>query len=172
MMKMAYRDQLLHPNWQRKRLEMLEAAGWECASCGGAERTLHVHHKRYVKGRMAWEYEADELEVLCESCHKEAHAVGEELTGFLANVDTAEALSLLTGYWIDADWFDAKCGRGSLEMARYPHAAALGLIARLCRDLSPSLQRKVAAFAVSISRDGSDSRYLLDDLGGIFKKLG
>lgn len=60
MLKMAYRDQLLHPNWQRKRLEMLEAAGWECTSCGGAEKTLHVHHKRYVKGRMAWEYEADE----------------------------------------------------------------------------------------------------------------
>lgn len=53
MEKMTYRQQLLHPNWQRKRLEMLSSAEYRCCNCGDGQTTLHVHHKHYVKGRMA-----------------------------------------------------------------------------------------------------------------------
>jgi hypothetical protein len=72
-MKMTYAEQLKHPNWQRKRLERLEVARFECEDCGSGEKTLHVHHKQYVKGRMAWEYQNDELAVLCEDCHETEH---------------------------------------------------------------------------------------------------
>ena len=70
---MTYREQLLSPFWQRKRLEALSAADFSCQHCYDKEETLHVHHKLYVKGRKAWEYELSELLVLCESCHKEEH---------------------------------------------------------------------------------------------------
>lgn len=70
---MNYSEQLRHPSWQRKRLQMLEASGWACRMCGDKESTLHVHHKKYVKGRMAWEYPDEDLPVLCERCHKEEH---------------------------------------------------------------------------------------------------
>lgn len=75
MATMPYKDQYLHPNWQRRRLECLEAAGWACKKCECEDVTLHVHHKRYVKGRMVWEYENSELVVLCEDCHASEHAL-------------------------------------------------------------------------------------------------
>lgn len=59
--KLSWSQQYKHPQWQRKRLEALEAAGWECENCGEKETTLNVHHKRYVKGRMIWEYDVSEL---------------------------------------------------------------------------------------------------------------
>ena len=73
MATMTYKEQLQHPNWQRKRLEALEAAGFSCEQCGDRETMLHVHHKRYVKGRKAWEYELTELDVLCAPCHESEH---------------------------------------------------------------------------------------------------
>lgn len=73
MATMTYGEQLRHPQWQRRRLEMMATANFCCQACKEAERTLHVHHKRYVKGRMAWEYSDTELVVLCEECHSAAH---------------------------------------------------------------------------------------------------
>lgn len=98
--KMTYREQLLHPNWQRKRLEMLDGAGWNCDCCGSGEKTLHVHHKRYIKGRMAWEYEDHELQVLCGQCHEKEHKERELLDLVIDSLPggTDTALRLLAGY--------------------------------------------------------------------------
>lgn len=74
MAKLSYFDQLKHPFWQRKRLEMLDAAGWQCQCCDGKETTLHVHHKRYIKGALVWEYDDADLIVLCSDCHADEHA--------------------------------------------------------------------------------------------------
>jgi hypothetical protein len=69
----TYRELLRDPRWQKKRLETLESAAWACERCMDSESTLHVHHKRYVKGRMPWEYARWELAVLCETCHEVEH---------------------------------------------------------------------------------------------------
>lgn len=84
MAKMSYADQLRHPNWQRKRLEVLERYGFSCCACGSKEKTLHVHHKQYIKGRMAWEYELENFEALCEDCHKATHNDKERLESIIA----------------------------------------------------------------------------------------
>lgn len=84
MTKMTYGEQLKHPNWQRKRLKVLEAAGFSCSACRDKDSTLHVHHKRYIKGRLAWEYEDEELLALCESCHAEEHSASELIDEMLA----------------------------------------------------------------------------------------
>jgi hypothetical protein len=83
---MTYSQQLAHPNWQRRRLEMLNAADWKCAICADAETQLHVHHRQYFKGRMAWEYEDHELAVLCENCHELEHAEDTNLKRLLSLV--------------------------------------------------------------------------------------
>jgi|GEM_PF-2145509 len=70
MSRLTYVEQLKHPNWQRKRLEILNRDEFMCQICYDDESTLHVHHKHYFKGRMAWEYENYELVTLCESCHE------------------------------------------------------------------------------------------------------
>ena len=34
---------------------------------------LHVHHKYYVQGKLAWEYPNEALLSLCQTCHQELH---------------------------------------------------------------------------------------------------
>lgn len=84
MPRMSYADQLAHPNWQRKRLEILSLAGFCCERCGDKEKTLHVHHKRYIKARMAWEYDRPDLVALCKPCHTETEEEIAELHAVLA----------------------------------------------------------------------------------------
>lgn len=52
----SYYDLFKHPKWQKKRLKILELAGFECERCGAKNKTLHVHHKYYEKGLKPWEY--------------------------------------------------------------------------------------------------------------------
>lgn len=89
-MALTWREQYQHPKWQKKRLEALDAASYTCTSCGADEKQLHVHHKRYVKGRNIWEYELFELVVVCEECHQYAHGERELLNLVLC----AEAANL------------------------------------------------------------------------------
>jgi 5-methylcytosine-specific restriction endonuclease McrA len=65
---MNYREKLMDPRWQRKRLEVFQRAGWKCQACGTTERTLHVHHLVYSKG-YPWEAPDHTLESLCDDCH-------------------------------------------------------------------------------------------------------
>lgn len=46
MSKLSYAEQLKHPNWQRRRLQIMERDGFKCANCGDSESQLHVHHKQ------------------------------------------------------------------------------------------------------------------------------
>lgn len=68
----SYLEQLRDPRWQRKRLQVLDAAGWRCIRCAATQRTLHVHHREY-RNVAVWEYELSELEALCDACHHKAH---------------------------------------------------------------------------------------------------
>ena len=64
--------------WQAFRREMIERDGGRCARCGRAEtdgHVMHVHHKHYVRGRMPWQYNYNECELLCGGCHAAEHDV-------------------------------------------------------------------------------------------------
>lgn len=99
MAAMTYAEQLRHPNWQRRRLQILERDGWMCTACLARDRELHVHHKLYVKGRLTWEYADDELRTLCKPCHDNWHAGEEHLKKLLAEIHPWELAELLTGYY-------------------------------------------------------------------------
>ena len=86
MTRKPYSEQLKDPRWQRKRLEILSRAEFSCENCCDDESTLHVHHKLYRKGAMPWEYEAHELQALCESCHEAEHAVKQALQAAMAEM--------------------------------------------------------------------------------------
>jgi hypothetical protein len=66
---MTYQEKLKDPRWQRKRLEILNRDDFTCKGCGSKDRTLHVHHFRYVKGCDPWDYGAADLVTLCDRCH-------------------------------------------------------------------------------------------------------
>lgn len=132
MATLTYREQLLHPNWQRRRLDMLNAAGWKCRCCTAEDATLHVHHKRYFKGRMAWEYVDDELDVLCESCHKALHIEQDALQSLLASIDDRAESS--AGVLVDlVSGWASFTGEVEFDDGRdweNQHIAKVGLIAR------------------------------------------
>lgn len=97
MAKMTYSEQLRHPNWQRKRLEVMQKANFACETCGDKETTLNVHHRRYVKGRMAWEYLDSELSVLCEPCHAIYHDERVLLDRLLIENNNPDVQQLIVG---------------------------------------------------------------------------
>jgi hypothetical protein len=51
-------------------LEIMERDEFTCQSCGAKDKTLNVHHKKYVRGLMPWEYCGFVLVTLCEDCHR------------------------------------------------------------------------------------------------------
>lgn len=66
----SYTEKLKDPRWQKKRLEILERDEWKCQFCDDSESTLHVHHRRYIRGSDPWDYPPELLVTLCEDCHE------------------------------------------------------------------------------------------------------
>lgn len=73
---MTYSEKLKSPQWQRKRLEILQRDNFMCTVCMENQKTLHVHHKIYIKGRNPWNYPNDNLIILCEDCHYNGEGYG------------------------------------------------------------------------------------------------
>lgn len=101
---MSYADLLKDPRWQRKRLEVLEAADWTCSHCAETSRTLHVHHMRYIGGKAPWEYDPADLAVLCDSCHELVHSMIKDLEFAVSRMPIA-AIENLLGYAAMLSWW-------------------------------------------------------------------
>ena len=71
--KETYSELLKDPRWQKKRLEILNRDNFTCQICGHNDRTLHVHHIHYKKGKKPCEYDEESLITLCDDCHEEEH---------------------------------------------------------------------------------------------------
>ena len=76
--KAWYAEQCRKPAWQKKRLQILERAGWKCQYCKAEDQTLAIHHRYYVKGRAPWEYPDFALVAVCEDCHAGQRAFEKE----------------------------------------------------------------------------------------------
>lgn len=70
---MDYKQQLLDPRWQKKRLEVLQRDNFTCKICGNKQSTLHVHRLFYDKELKCWEYPNNSYITLCEECHSNEH---------------------------------------------------------------------------------------------------
>jgi len=92
---MQYHEQMKHPNWQKKRLEVLEANGFTCEDCGAKDQELHVHHPYYKRGAMIWQYEIEELQCLCHKCHTEVHAIDEKIKQSIALLTQNQKMRVL-----------------------------------------------------------------------------
>jgi hypothetical protein len=101
-----FTDQYKNPLWQKRRLEMLERANYRCSCCQDDESQLHVHHGQYFTGRKLWEYADKELQVLCGTCHEEAHKHLERIKEIVSTVPAdglTELVALLAGYLDNAN---------------------------------------------------------------------
>jgi len=96
-MDIPFVEQYRHPQWQRRKNERLQAANYACESCGSTETTLHIHHRRYFRGRKVWEYTDAELEALCAECHERIHQAREKLKTAVGQLDSWD-VERLVGY--------------------------------------------------------------------------
>jgi len=70
---LSWKDQYKHPNWQRRRLEILKRDKFTCRLCRDKDSQLHVHHLKYDKTKFIWQIHEIYLVTLCHSCHEKEH---------------------------------------------------------------------------------------------------
>lgn len=106
-MAKSYRSQYLDPRWQKKRLEVMQEAGFKCQACGSGEKTLNVHHKQYVTNRDIWDYKDDQYATLCEDCHEMIHESFDILNDVIGSVDnrkiSRKAMAAFLAGWGDVE---------------------------------------------------------------------
>jgi len=158
----AYTDQLKHPKWQRRRLEIMQRDGFACKRCSADDKTLNVHHKLYHSGAAPWEYADDELVTLCEDCHEAEHKetfTRAEVVALLKPL--AEQLAELRDQYgravADAARLALQCDR--LELDREPpHVKALRYqLAESIRSYTPGNEQQAAEYR-RIDREFKDAR--------------
>lgn len=82
---MTYSEKLKDPRWQRKRLAVFELSSWRCDDCTDNEKTLHAHHKYYVKDKDPWDYPDSAFKTLCDECHDKTEEALMEIRELLGN---------------------------------------------------------------------------------------
>ena len=75
---MTYKEKLLDPRWQKKRLEILQRDNFSCCMCCDTKTTLHIHHLSYSSSRNPWDSEEWDMRTLCEACHCLSTHIGQE----------------------------------------------------------------------------------------------
>src|SRR6266487_4991264 len=71
--------------WEAFRTEVIELDDNKCVRCHRRPMDgviLQVHHKRYLRGRMPWDYPYELCETLCKGCHAEEHGFIPPKTGW------------------------------------------------------------------------------------------
>lgn len=66
--KQSYKDLLKKPQWQRKRLEIMNRDNFTCKYCGDDQNELQIHHLKYTG--MPWEAKDEDLKTSCCHCHQ------------------------------------------------------------------------------------------------------
>jgi len=69
-----YKDQLKDKRWKKLANKIRKRDKYTCQTCG-SHKKLQVHHKHYIAGKMAWEYNDSDLITLCKNCHKKIHNI-------------------------------------------------------------------------------------------------
>lgn len=72
-MNKEYKDYLKSKEWSDIKVDLYLSRGKKCERCGSS-KFLHVHHKHY---RNIFKEEPQDLEILCSSCHRREHGIGE-----------------------------------------------------------------------------------------------
>jgi len=123
----TYREKLLDPRWQRKRLEILQRDEFGCQECGDSETTLHVHHRYYESGKDPWDYPDEALETICARCH-EQETFGRE------NADKLIIKAMRKHFNNDDIAIIAKALLAIERMPHIPNACACAIAELLTRD--------------------------------------
>lgn len=141
----TYSELLKDPQWQKKRLEIMQRADFTCEYCGDKTTTLHVHHLRYTKGAKPWEYDNRDLKCACETCHTKWHMIEDFFENAMAvfSIDELEAL-MGFGLGIVARHSSDRALSVATAHVGFGMLAAFSLTWGQCRDLVGPDKRRVS----------------------------
>jgi HNH endonuclease len=86
---MTYAESLKTYHWKAFRDDFIQSRQKPdgdilCDDCGYETiGPLHVHHKVYKKGAWPWEYEFDDLRLICKNCHAVIHETEDRCREFV-----------------------------------------------------------------------------------------
>ena len=95
---MTYQEQIKHPKWQKKRLEILERDEFQCRNCQSKTKQLHVHHLGYKKNTLIWDYDNKQLITYCEKCHNNWHTEQFKINLFINKIEYVDMLILFNNF--------------------------------------------------------------------------
>ena len=81
---MTYKDQIKHPKWQRKRLEIMKRDKFQCTICHCKEKQLQIHHLYYLPNTMIWDYDNECYRTVCNIHHEQLTNDLSKLSGLIA----------------------------------------------------------------------------------------
>jgi hypothetical protein len=122
-----------------------------CEVCGEKDSMLNVHHKQYIKGRSAWEYETTELTCCCEKCHKERHEIKDGMAHFMGIMFSPEmpfdefSFGLLGGFLAPFKLGEKEIVESSLRISRPSFELGFCLAMLGPEDLKRAVRDKLAA---------------------------
>jgi hypothetical protein len=67
-----WKEQYLHPNWQKVRLTVFHRDNFVCRLCGCKNKTIHAHHLKYI-GKFIWQTPMKFIITVCCDCHESIH---------------------------------------------------------------------------------------------------
>ena len=79
MTKAEYAEKLKLPQWQQRRLKILERDGFTCTICNEYGHQVHAHHLYYENGKMPWEHPDSALICVCDKCHDYEHEIEKDI---------------------------------------------------------------------------------------------
>lgn len=90
----TYNEKLKRPEWrafrdayeERIKRDVFGGDDAKCMACGSSG-PFQVHHLRYYRGWEPWEYEDEDLSLLCGPCHERIHAVADEFYSWLISLE-------------------------------------------------------------------------------------
>lgn len=85
--KQTYSAKLRKPQWQKKRLKILERDNYACRLCGDTYTELQIHHLEYSKTGNPWDVEDRALTTLCCHCHAATEFLKKEVSVSVATIN-------------------------------------------------------------------------------------
>jgi hypothetical protein len=92
-----YRELLKSDEWKAFSRDIRQNHGGCCAICKRRDVITHVHHFYYDPNRLPWQYNSDEVVLLCETCHREMHKELQQFRKFVFGKLTPRTLQILNG---------------------------------------------------------------------------
>jgi hypothetical protein len=94
--RLSYQEQLKDPRWKSYAAAIKEQRNF-CENCRRRDVRVEVHHLFYEWDRMLWEYEQEEVVVLCSSCHSEIHEELKKFRKYVFRYLTPKLFKILNG---------------------------------------------------------------------------